>query len=248
LILGFRDELTPSKGILFVGGGDFEEIGEGFLKHFIEFGKLAPEHKVLDVGCGIGRKAVPLTRYINDKGSYDGFDVFEEGIKWCKKKITKKFPNFKFTLADIYNGEYNPGGKLKASEYNFPYVDQYFDFAFATSVFTHMMPEDLENYISELSRVMKKGGRCLITFFLLNQQSISLIEQKKSTLNFILSNKNFSVLKRKVPEYTVAYREEYIRSIFTKNSFAIIEPIKYGSWCGSENFFSRQDIILVEKT
>jgi len=80
MICGKHDELTPSQGLLFVGGGDFKKIGQKFLIYFIEYGKLAPTEKVLDVGCGIGRMAVPLTDYLNPQGSYEGFDVFKEGI------------------------------------------------------------------------------------------------------------------------------------------------------------------------
>jgi len=247
LLAGKRDEFTPSKGTLFVGGGDFKEIGHGFLKHFIELGKLTPGEKVLDIGCGIGRMAVPLTKHLNSNGSYEGFDIFDEGIKWCQDKITKKFPNFQFKLADIYNGEYNPDGKIKGSDYDFEYENESFDFAFATSVFTHMLPQDLENYISELSRVMKKEGRCLLTFFLLNPESISLIEKKISTLNFITSSKNYSILKKNVPEYTISYKEDFVKDLLIRNGFEITEPIRYGSWCGRNKFLSRQDIVLAIK-
>ena len=41
------------------------------------------------------------------------------------------------------------------------------DVAFLTSVFTHMLPEDVEHYLDELARVLKPGGRTLITWFLL---------------------------------------------------------------------------------
>ena len=53
------------------------------LKQFIDLGGLKPEHRVLDIGSGIGRVAIPLTEYLNEKGSYEGFDVVELGVNWC---------------------------------------------------------------------------------------------------------------------------------------------------------------------
>ncbi len=157
-LLGRRDELTPPKGINFAGAGDFKEIGGEFLQYFIELGELKPNGKVLDVGCGIGRMAVPLTNYLTDGGTYEGFDIVADGINWCRKEISPKYPNFHFQSADIYNKEYNPKGKYKASEYKFPYGDESFDFVFLTSVFTHTLPNDMENYFSEIARVLKRGG------------------------------------------------------------------------------------------
>ena len=48
---------------------------------------------------------------------------------------TRKYPNYTFTLADIYNKEYNPAGRLKASEYRFPFDDETFDLVVLGSVF-----------------------------------------------------------------------------------------------------------------
>jgi len=172
-LLGRKDELIPPKGLVFIGCGDFKKTGEEFFHYFIEFGELKPNEKVLDVGCGNGRMAVPLIGYIKGEGLYEGFDIVVEGINWCKKSITSKYPHFHFQVADLYNKEYNPKGKYKASEYKFLYENDSFDFVFLTSVFTHMLPQDMENYFSEIARILKRNGRCLMTFFLLNEESVN---------------------------------------------------------------------------
>jgi len=244
LMLGKRNELNPSTGILFFGGGDFKKIGEEFRNYFIEFCNLKSNDKVLDIGCGMGRMAVPLTKYLNQEGQYYGFDVFKEGISWCKKKITKKYPNFGFKLVDLFNSEYNPSGKLKSSNFNFPYENNYFDFVCSISLFTHMVPKDLENYISEISRVLNNGGRFFLTFFLLNKESIYFIHRKKSKYNFDTSTVNFSTMNKKIPDYITAYSEDYVRNLITKYGLNITEPIKYGSWCGRKSDLSFQDFII----
>ncbi|MBD0361051.1 MAG: class I SAM-dependent methyltransferase, partial [Nitrososphaeraceae archaeon] len=143
-----RRVIPPKRMTSLVGDGDFEEIGRDLLHSLIEIAGLKPNERVLDVGCGIGRVAIPLTYYMKGNGCYEGFDIVPHEIKWCKKNITSRYSNFHFQLADIYNGVYNPAGKYKASNYKFPYKDESFDFVFLTSVFTHMLTEDMENYLS----------------------------------------------------------------------------------------------------
>jgi ubiquinone/menaquinone biosynthesis C-methylase UbiE len=248
LLLGRRGELTPSKRIRgFVGDGDFRKIGEEFLQYLIELGRLKPNARVLDVGCGIGRMAVPLTRYLDKGGSYEGFDMVIDGINWCRKKIAPKYPNFHFQLVDIYNKVYNPKGKCKASEYKFPYENESFDFIFLTSVFTHMLPQDMENYFSEIARVLKKDGRCLITFFLLNTESSKLIDAKLSLLDFKYKFEGCRTIDKSTPESAIAYDERFIRVLYKKYRLNIVEPIHYGFWCGRKKFLSKQDIVIAVK-
>lgn len=242
-----RDELTPPKGEIFVGGGDFEEIGEEFLRYFIELGELKSNERVLDVGCGIGRMAIPLTEYLDEEGSYEGFDIVAKGINWCREKITPKYPNFHFQSVDVLNKNYNPYGKHKASEHKFSYEYKSFDFIFLTSLFTHMLPQDMKNYFYEVTRVLKTSGRCLITFFLLNTESKKLVDENLSTLDFKYNAEGYRTINKNTPESAVAYNGELIRRLYEKYGLNIAEPIHYGSWCGREDFLSYQDIVIAVK-
>lgn len=139
------------------------------------------------MGCGIGRKTIPLTKYLDKTGRYEGFDIIKTEVDLCKKRISTKYPNFHFQRVDIFNECYNPKGKYKASEFKFPFENEFFDFVVLGSIFTHMLPEDIENYLSEIARVLKKGGRFLITFFLLNKESLELINALRQILCRALS-------------------------------------------------------------
>lgn len=129
---------------------DFNLVGSGLVEFFKDHCGLKPYEKVLEPGCGCGRVAQFLTKYLDNKGQYEGFYIVEKSIEWCQENITSKFPNFHFTHSDIQNTLYNPTGKIK---YRFPYPDRSFDFVFLPSVFTHMLPEDMEHYFSEIARV-----------------------------------------------------------------------------------------------
>jgi SAM-dependent methyltransferase len=238
---GKRDPLVPPRGLWFVGGGRFHE--NQFLDSFVRLCDLQPCHRVLDVGCGIGKQAVPLTRYLTANGSYEGFDIVEEGTRWCTRQVTSRFPNFKFRHINVFNKHYNPGGNVLASEWKFPYSDGEFDFVCLISVFTHMLPDAVANYICEIGRVLKPGGKSFISFLLLNDESRKLIAQGKSTIPLAHQLQSCTVLDPEFPETTVGLPEDFVRRCFEESELPI-SAVHYGSWCGRNptNFY--QDIVL----
>ena len=246
-LLGQRKDLTPPKGKVFFGGGDFNRVGEEYFRYFVELGGLTPHERVLDIGCGIGRMAVPLTRYLDNRGSYEGIDVFPKGTAWCQENITPMYPNFRFRVADVRNKEYNPSGSFAASEYEFPYEDASFDFILLTSVFTHLLPDEVENYLSEIRRVLAPGGRCFASFFLLNEESLVSLRSGRSTIDFKYDFGEYRTKSKATPEAAIAYREDFVRSLYTERGLAIVEPIHCGSWPGRREYLSYQDIVVAVK-
>ena len=233
--------------MIFVGNDDFKKVGLEYRKYLIDFCGLRPDSKVLDIGSGIGRMAVPLTDYLNSQGSYDGIDIVESGVTWCQQKIHPRFANFNFHLIDVYNKTYNPGGTQKSSEYRFPFPDKSFDVIFLTSVFTHMFPDDVKNYIREIGRVLRPEGRCLITFFLLNEESMGLIGLGKDTFKFKFSGEGYRTSNLSCPEDAIGLDEKMVRDFFRSAGLAIQEPVRYGGWAGRTNFLTFQDIVVATK-
>ena len=245
-----RSKYIPPRRKIYIGESNFkiyQSHMDEFFKYFKELCHLKPHETVLDVGCGTGRMAVNLINYIGADGIYEGFDIVKDGIDWCNKTISSENRNFHFQLADIYNKEYNPRGVLKPEEYIFPYGDSHFDFVFLTSIFTHMLPAGMEHYFSEISRVLKKNGRCLITFFLLNDESSHLMNEGKNIFQFKYDNGLYRLNDKNVPEAAIAYKEDYILGLFDKNSLIIKKPIYYGYWAGREEYLYYQDMIIAYK-
>ena len=130
-----------------------------------------PTSRFLDVGCGSGRMARHFVDYVEPPGRYVGLDVVKPFIEWCETHISAASPVFEFYHQDVYNGLYNPEGRHKASEYRFPFEDESFDVVFLASVFTHMLPEDIENYLREIRRLLKPEGTCFSTWLLLGHDA-----------------------------------------------------------------------------
>jgi ubiquinone/menaquinone biosynthesis C-methylase UbiE len=246
LLLGRRRELVPPRYLNFAGDGDFEATGDEFLRYFIELGGLKVDSRILEVGSGIGRMARPLTKYVTT-GSFEGIDIVPEGIRWCSRHITSRYPNFHFRLADVQNPMYNPSGLLKPTEYRFPFNDREFDFVFLTSVFTHMLKTDMEHYLREVVRTMPAKGKCFVTFFLLNDEARRLSSAGLSSLDFRFSRDGCYIDDENVPEHAVAFDEEYIRVLYHTIGLDV-EMLRYGSWCGRGSYLSYQDIVIASKS
>ncbi|MBK5258095.1 MAG: class I SAM-dependent methyltransferase [Thermoanaerobaculia bacterium] len=137
-----RAPMTPSRlRIDAVGGGDFRAIGKHLAALVIGPGALQPDNRILDVACGIGRLAVPLTRHLTT-GSYIGFDVSSAAIFWCRRAISSKHPNFEFIHSDVYSRHYNSRGGVAATEFVFPAADASVDVVFMGSILTFFLLDD----------------------------------------------------------------------------------------------------------
>jgi len=124
---------------------------------------------------------------------------------------------------------------------------------FLISVFTHMLPEDVSHYVSEIHRVLREGGRSLMTFFLLNSDSKESIRSKTSSMKFKYDHGVWSTTDNRKPESAVAYDELFIRNLCKSNHLFIREPIHFGSWCDRKSgfpseFVSYQDMLVAWKS
>jgi len=239
-----RDVFEPPPGLHPIGDGDYRKVGEEFFRYFTTLGRLTPQDRVLDLGCGTGRMALPLTRYLKG-GTYDGLDIAKAAINWCRYVYGRRYPHFHFHYADVHNDLYNRRGRQRAEKFQLPFPDQSFDFIFLTSVFTHMLSDAVQNYLAEIRRVIKPGGRCLITFFLITPESAQLMQAGGAAFEFLATAEAYSVADPARPEFAVAYPEDVVRELFRQHRLQIEEPIRYGSWCGRQDGLSFQDIVLV---
>lgn len=237
----------PPRRLRDVGGSDFEATGREFLGHFRELCHLQPTERILEIGCGSGRMAMPLTQYITPPGSYDGIEVVKPQVVWCQRHITPHHPHFRFHHADLYNKRYNPQASQLAQDYRVPFTDASFDFIFLTSVFTHLLPDDMDHYLSEIARLLTPSGRLLATFFLLNDSQQKRANLGLNVINFQFDRGPYRIRDEAVPESAVAYQEDYLFQRLRHYSFITSQSIYYGSWSGRRQARSFQDILILHR-
>lgn len=107
--------------------------------------KLVPRDKgivVADFGCGKG-EIIKAMKEINPGARYVGLDVSGEALSEARKNL----PRGRFE-------------KIEEGE-RFPLDDKSVDFIFTSEVIEHVY--DTENAVSEMFRILKPGGRMVMT-------------------------------------------------------------------------------------
>lgn len=259
-LTGNRLPMTPPRGMIYTGSGDFVKAGNWWRHFFVEQAGLQPYHRVLDVGSGIGRIARGLTDYLNFEfetdldgkaiaylGTYDGFDAIKIGADWCTKNISAKHPNFRFRYVPLENDLYRNDGQ-NAAQFTFPYPDNSFDFVILTSVFTHMLPEEVAHYLSEIQRVMVAGGTCVATFFILDKQTRYILESK-TDFHFPFDYGHYALMNDKVKAANVAFDAAFLEKTIAESGLAVAKKID-GFWhlgkreSAVQDF---QDVLILKK-
>ena len=185
--------------------------------------------RVLDIGSGIGNLALALAPTLT--GTYDGIEIHPEAVAWCQRAISGRYPRVRFHQADVSSSAYNPGGRLTASAYRFPFEDASFDFVYLGSVFTHMLPADVEHYVDEVGRLLAPGGTCAASFFLLNDARRDAVNAGRSFMSF--HHPDQSGLARvhdpSRPEAAVALNEQFVLDAYAKAGLRV-DRIRPGDW------------------
>jgi len=208
---------------------------------------LQPEESLLDIGCGCGLMALFLKDYLDESGRYSGVDIHQPSIRWCRQNIGERHPNFHFAHIDVHNLAYNPKGTQPAEDFGFPFAPDAFDVILLKSVFTHMRPLEVKNYVDEVSRLLKSGGRSLMTFFLLNDEQARLAAEGRQAMQFNFGEGVWRYVYEHSPESAVAYEESYIRRLLQDSGLTLKEPIYYGGWTGRRDGLSFQDMLILKK-
>ena len=126
-------------------GGEFEAIGALLRETLIHHG-LQKDHYVIDVGCGSGRLAKPLSEYLTE-GKYLGIDVVPQLIDYARSIAGR--PDWRFEMAQGLT---------------IPEADNNADMVCFFSVLTHLLHEESFVYLREAKRVLKPGGKIVLSF------------------------------------------------------------------------------------
>src|SRR4051812_827645 len=176
----------PVELVNLTGGGTdtWHDISVGHMREYERYCPIEPDHHVLEIGCGVGRDAIQLTKLLSERGGYTGVDIIRPSIEWCQANITPRFPNFTFVCVDVQSQIHNPGGHLPVQAVRLPGDDGSVDRIILQSVFTHMFEHDIVHYLHEFRRLLRPGGRVFASFFLLDDEALAMAERTGQPLTF----------------------------------------------------------------
>jgi SAM-dependent methyltransferase len=229
----------------------FVENGQSALRFYRDTAQISPNSAMLDIGSGIGRKTVPLLDFFTPQALYVGIDLNPVGVGWCLRHVTKINQRFMFFSVDLYNKFYAPNGAIKPRDLVLPFPDDSFDVVALWSVFTHMYPTDIDHYISEISRVLKPGGKLTASFYLMNDQAQERIDAGEASQKITHKGDQYWTTNPNIPEDLIAVGDDWLRDVLVRHGMEVSSML-YGEWSGNAvdpaiahlNF---QDIVIARR-
>ena len=137
---------------------------------------------------------------------------------------------------------------MNAEKYIFPFDENKFDLIILNSVFTHMQPEEIEHYLSEISRVLKNNGTVWCTFMILTDNHEENFPDADFQHKYDMGN--YKTTREDTPEYNIAFDENYLKTMV--NKYLKIDKIIYGWWRNTKEMkfdlnIHKQDVLLLKK-
>lgn len=228
-----------------IGAGDFWQTGNAIAGLTMATAGLYASDRILDVGCGMGRVALPLSRLLDQRGSYDGFDTSREYIDWCERNLPLDSARFHFRHFDIRSSHYNESGALAADAFAFPWPDNSFSLAIAVSLFTHLSAAATKNYLHEIARTLERNGRLFASFFVLDAESRHLAESGTTDPRFTARFDQGMIGDAANPEAAVAFDAIWLADILASAGLAF-DAFYPGRWRHLP-VVSHQDILIAHK-
>ncbi len=156
-----RDSASDARDFVRSGEANYNQLVRPYLPILLR-GKPAPECRVVEIGCGIGRMTEWLAASF---GHVDALDVSPAMIEAARQRLSH-LRNLRFHLGN--------GADLA------PIADASADLVFSYIVFQHIPSrEAIESYICDAARVLKDGGA--FKFQLNGDQSPAYLAHQRDT-------------------------------------------------------------------
>ena len=135
-------------------GGLWDEVG-ALQFDFLRAQGMAPQHMLLDVGCGSGRLAVLAVPYL-EPGRYFGIDISPALLRAARDELAAAGCADRISATTFHaTADFRPSAEMPAA----------FDFAIAQSVFTHLPLSHFTACLRSLRPRIAPGGLFFATFF-----------------------------------------------------------------------------------
>ena len=184
---------------------------------------------LVDIGCGQGRLPIGLTRELPSL-RYLGIDVTESVIQWCKDYIESQYPSYQFQHINLINARYNPSGYVLNDDFHLPVTDGATDIVYMWGVVTNMEPEHLTVYASEITRILRSGGKAFLT-----------ANVEDNVPQFSINPENYVPWTYHGPLNIVRYERHYFLDVFQRAGLTLTDCEYHGAGnCQSDLYFVKQ--------
>jgi SAM-dependent methyltransferase len=213
-------------------------------------------NRILDVGCGTGILGIASKPFLGKGGGYLGIDVSKKAVEFCRSHYPEA--SFSFKHLDVVNPKYAPEQANDKKKWDV--TDKSIDMVTALSVWTHLNEEDAIFYFREIDRVLKPGGRALVTFFLLDDHYYDGLKNRSDIVGeFHNTNQNRWVFDTlcsnsrhwfhpqwvEQPEDAIGIKPSGIDMMLERTNLKST-TIYIGNWKGIPGIFF-QDVLVFEK-
>lgn len=219
--------LPPLKYIVRIGVGNtifrphlwYLTSSNAMWLYFFSKGYASSNSVILDIGSGIGRSAVGLRDFqyhgAGFTGHYHGFDVDKDMLAWCRDNFPKD--HFTFTFVDAKSSIYSPDAEPTETTLDVGAHQGQVDFVFSQSLFTHLLEEDLRQYLAKSFDAMRPGGVIAMTFFCMDD--LRDLEILGGRWTFKHQVGPAFIENEKYPEAAVAYDRSWMIQAFEEAGF-----------------------------
>lgn len=234
----FHEFDVPVPLINMTGGGTdtFEAISEAHINNLRRFIGIEPDNSFLEIGCGIGRDAIPLTKILSQSGKYLGIDIIRPSIDFCTNNIAVRYSNFRFEHFDVKDQLHNPTGTAAMTDYRLPLPDGSVDKVIAWSVFTHMWEKDIRHYLQEFLRVLRPDGAVWATCYVLTPEIVAKARETNLTKwGFKFEHKiddGCYINDPAFPLGSIGYTPIALRAMVRDSGLRMTRDFVRGSWSG----------------
>lgn len=212
---------------------------------------------VLDIGCGTGLLGIASKPFVGAGGSYTGLDVGRRDVAFCQRHY-RGWDGYSFVHVPAANAAYAP--EQAGARPGWPIPDASTDVATALSVWTHLGEADALFYFEELARVLRPGGKAVVTFFILDEAyRASLSQRGPQEGRFHSTQQDLWVFDRPayasedwfttawagVPEHATAVTERGLSRLMEASGLELVER-HAGTWKEQPGLYF-QDVLVFQK-
>lgn len=213
---------------------------------------LTPGSALLDYGCGLGRMAYAVSKYLDpQRGAYFGYEPNQTSLTYLRDAWAP-LPHFHFAGTElppeedyiaIHQQAQRTGGTSAGLARLGDLCTRPIDVQYSSSVFTHMWRNDIVALLKEMTRVLAPAGVCVNTWLCVDDFAAYILRcgladrtlqhRVKDVLTYSLDN----------PLTCAAYEWDTVQGIYHDAGHEITEVL-WGSWSGRDNGVHYQDIIV----